>query len=279
MQVLRQEIGAAAELRSRPNKKDPMSLVSVTRPADGVLLVQINRPEARNALSRETIHQLASEFSAAASDDSVRLTVLAGTESVFSAGADIKEFVAEGGKVLEDNQRRADWSAIERFPKPIVAAVEGYAFGGGFELMLLADIVVMAENARVACPEINIGLIPGDGGTQRITRVAGKAMASLLMMTGEPIDAETAIRSGLVSKLSAPGQALDEAMEVARRLATRPPLALRFAKATIAAAYQTSLTGGLEFEHQAILRAFATEDRVEGTAAFKEKRPPVFRGR
>lgn len=256
-----------------------MSLVSVSRPLDGVLLLRIDRPAARNALSRATIHQLGSELSAAANDDSVRLAVLSGTDSVFSAGADIKEFVAEGGKVLEDEQRRADWSAIERFPKPVVAAVEGYAFGGGFELMLLADIVVMAEDARLACPEINIGLIPGDGGTQRITRVAGKALASRLIMTGEPVDAATAFQAGIVSELVAPGKALDRAIDLARTLATKPPLALRFAKAAIAAAYQTSLTGGLEFEHQATLRAFATEDRVEGTAAFKEKRPPVFRGR
>lgn len=256
-----------------------MSLVRVSRPEEGVLLLQLNRPEARNALNRATIHHLASELSTAAGDESVRLAVLAGTGTPFSAGADIKEFVAEGGKVLEDTRRRADWATIERFPKPLVAAVEGYAFGGGFELMLLADIVVMAEDARLACPEINIGLIPGDGGTQRITRVAGKALASQLIMTGEPIDAATALQAGLVSELAAPGRALDRAMELARTLASKPPLALRFAKAAIAAAYQTSLAGGLEFEHQATLRAFATEDRVEGTAAFKEKRPPVFRGR
>ena len=253
--------------------------ILVSRNADGVLYLQLNRPEARNALSRALIAALADALRAATSDDSVRVVLLSGGDKQFSAGADIKEFVAERGAVLESFKRTEDWAAIERFPKPLVAAVEGYAFGGGFELVLLADIVVAAENARFAFPEINLGLFPGDGGTQRATRVAGKALSMKMIMTGEPIDAATALAAGMVSELVAPGSVAARAEELARLLATKAPVALRLAKAAVLAAYDVPLSAGLVTERQLVARAFATEDVVEGVTAFKEKRPPHFRGR
>lgn len=246
---------------------------------DGVLLLTLNRPRQRNALSGELIHAIAEALTAAADDDAIRCVVITGSGGVFSAGADIKEFIANGVDALDNAVRNADWARIERFPKPLLAAVEGFAFGGGHELMLLADIIVAAEDARFGQPEIDIGVIPGDGGTQRVTRIAGKPLAMLMIMGGEPIDARTAFAAGLVSKLVAPGEACVEAMALARTLAAKPPVALRMAKLAVLAAYETTLAAGNVVERQVVCRAFATEDREEGMAAFKEKRDPVFKGK
>jgi len=255
-------------------------IVLSARPADGVLQLTLNRPEARNALSRAVIHRLAEELAWADADAAVKCAVLTGGAKVFSAGADIKEFTDAGGpEVLDDGRRNADWAAIERFAKPLIAAVEGYAFGGGHELMLVCDIIIAAADARFGQPEIKIGVLPGDGGTQRVTRIAGKPLAMWMMLTGEPIGAEDALRAGLVSKLVAPGTALAEARALAERLARLPPVALALAKQAVLAAYATGLSAGLAFERQAVLRAFATEDRIEGMTAFRDKRAPVFKGR
>ncbi|MDP7539883.1 MAG: enoyl-CoA hydratase-related protein [Alphaproteobacteria bacterium] len=246
---------------------------------EGVLLLTLNRPRQRNALSGELIHAIAETLSAAAGDDAVRCAVITGSDGVFSAGADIKEFITDGIDALDNVGRNADWTRIERFPKPLVAAVEGFAFGGGHELMLLADVIVAAEDARFGQPEIDIGVLPGDGGTQRVTRIAGKPLAMLMIMGGEPIDAQTALAAGLVSTLVVPGTACDEAMALAKVLAAKPPVALRMAKQAVLAAYETSLAAGTVMERQAVCRAFETEDRIEGMTAFKEKRDPVFKGR
>lgn len=254
-------------------------ILLVSRPEDRVLHLQLNRPEARNALDRALIGALARELGRAATDDSVACVVVTGGASVFSAGADIKEFIAGGVGVFDHPDRKADWATIERFDKPLIAAVEGYAFGGGHELMLLADIIVAARDARFGQPEINIGVLPGDGGTQRVTRIAGKPLAMHMILTGEPIDAETAFRAGLVSKLADPGTALALALDIARRLCAKPPVALKLAKQAVNAAYATALPAGLAFERALVARAFMTEDREEGMTAFREKRPPVYRGR
>lgn len=254
-------------------------LVLSTLDSNGVLHLRLNRPEARNALSRPLISALAGALRAAASDEAVRVVLLSGGDKQFCAGADIKEFVAEGGAVLEDRQRIENWAAIESFPKPMVAAVEGYAFGGGFELALLADIIIAAQNARFGFPEINLGLFPGDGGTQRAARTAGKTLAMKLILTGEPIDAATALSAGLITELVPAGDTAARAGALAALIAAKPPIALRLAKTSVLAAFEVPLAAGLLQERQLIARAFATEDRVEGVTAFKEKRSPVFKGR
>jgi enoyl-CoA hydratase len=265
--------------RAHDKEYDMTDDLLVSRTDDGILLLQLNRPGARNALSRAVIARMGEELGAADSDEAVRCAVITGSDTVFSAGADIKEFLGGGVDVYDDPKRGADWARIERFRKPLIAAVEGYAFGGGHELMLVADIIVAANTARFGQPEVNIGVIPGDGGTQRVTRIAGKPLAMLMTLTGEPIDANTAFQAGLVSKLVAPGAALDEALAIARTLATKAPVALRLAKQAVLAAYNTSLAAGTAFEHGAAARAFMTEDRAEGMAAFREKRAPNYKGK
>ena len=186
-------------------------LIRQSTPHDGVLLLTLNRPEKRNALSLALLMDLAAALDRAAGDEAVRCAVLAGDDRAFSAGADISEMVERGLAAIEDPRRKAAWHAVETFAKPLVAAVEGFAFGGGHELSMLADIVVAGPAARFGQPEINIGVLPGDGGTQRVTRVTGKSLAMKMILTGEPIDAETALGAGLIAEVVPNGTALDRA--------------------------------------------------------------------
>ncbi|MBL28375.1 MAG: 2,3-dehydroadipyl-CoA hydratase [Rhodospirillaceae bacterium] len=256
-----------------------MSLVLSSRPSEGVTLLQLNRPEKRNALSSGLIGAIAAELTAAADDAETRCVVLTGNDKAFSAGADIKEMVERGVDALKDKKRHQDWATIQSFPKPLIAAVEGFAFGGGHELAMLTDIVVAADNARFGQPEINIGILPGDGATQRIPRSVGKSLAMKMILTGEPIDAETAFAAGLLAELTAPGKALDRALEIAAVIASKGPVATRLAKAAVLKAYEIPLEEGLTFEREAVFTAFETEDQTEGMTAFLEKRPPKFTGR
>lgn len=251
-------------------------LVVVTTPQPGVTLIQINRTTRRNALSIETVRQLGEAFARAEVDDAVRCVVMTGDDKAFSAGADIEEMSKLGFAGLERPERRTGWSVIERFSKPLVAAAEGLAFGGGLELLMLADIAVVGRSARLGLPEVKIGLIPGDGGTQRLPRLIGQARAARMILTGEPIGAEEAHRIGLVAELVETGAALGRAMELAATIAGGPLASLRMAKAALLAANETPLSAGLVFERQAAARAFASAEAHEGIAAFLEKRPPRF---
>lgn len=258
---------------------DLTRLVIRSAPFPHVAQLTLNRPSKRNALSNELIAELAGALRAAAQDDAVRCIVICGTEGFFSAGADIKEMQQRGFEAIDNRARRNAWRDIADFSKPVIAAVDGICYGGGHELALLADIVIAGAGATFGQPEINIGILPGDGATQRLTRVAGKSLAMLMILTGEPISADAALRSGLVAEVVEAGQALPRALAVAAMIANKPPRSAELAKAAVLAAYQTTLDTGLEFERQAIRHAFTTEDQTEGMTAFFEKRPPKYTGR
>ena len=243
-------------------------IILKSMPEDGVMQVSLNRPKQRNALSNDLIAKLAEIFEVAWDSSGVRCCVLVGGGDILSAGADIKEMEAEGSNAIDNIQRKKNWALIEQFPKPIIAAVEGYAFGGGHELALVADLIVASEDARFGQPEINLGILPGDGATQRLTRVAGKSLAMQMMLTGDPISAETAFAVGLVSSLAPPGKALEEALKFAVSIARKSPIAAQLVKTSIKSAYETSLSAGLEVERQAIRQAFAKDSHVEPMRKF-----------
>jgi enoyl-CoA hydratase len=203
--------------------------ILVTRPAPGVVQITLNRPDARNALRTQMLREIAAELAAATVDDEVRAVVLTGAADYFAAGADIREMAPLGPVEILGHERARHWRAIQTFAKPLVAAVNGYALGGGCELALCADIICAGTNARFGQPEINLGLIPGAGGTQRLTRVVGKALAMQMVLTGAPIDAQSALAAGLVVSLDEPERALMRAVELAAAIATKPALAVRLA--------------------------------------------------
>ncbi|HAO40017.1 MAG TPA: 2,3-dehydroadipyl-CoA hydratase [Afipia sp.] len=250
--------------------------IHLSSPHRGVQLIRLNRPERRNALNVETIAALGEAFAKAEIEDSIRCVILTGDNKAFCAGADIAEMNAHGFGALERPERRSGWATIERFTKPIVAAAEGLALGGGLELLLLADIAVVGRSAKLGLPETRIGLIPGDGGTQRLTRLVGRARATRMIFTGEPIAGELAERVGLVSEAVDDFRALDRALQIAAVLANGPLLALKMAKAAILASAETPLAMGLGVERHAAARTFASSDAAEGLSAFSEKRSPRF---
>ncbi len=254
------------------------SLIIATRPEPEVLLLTLNRPAQRNALNCELLRQVAARLVEVQNDVTVRCVVVTGGDRVFSAGADIKEMLADGFAAIDNHARRIAWRTIERFPKPMIAAVRGICFGGGLEFAMLSDIIIAAESAIFGQPEITIGIIPGDGATQRLTRVVGKALAMKMILSGQSIGGREAYHAGLVAETLPDVQVLERALALAKTISSRAPLAAQLAKESILAAYDTTLTTGLEVERRAIRYAFTTEDQKEGMAAFVEKRPAVFKG-
>ena len=256
-----------------------MENIVVSRPRPGVILITLDRPQKRNALSIALLAELARSLSEADRDDAVRCVVLTGDERAFSAGADINDQLERGLDAVFSKERLAAWEAVQEFSKPLIAAVDGYALGGGCELAMLCDIIVAGEKARFGQPEINIGIFPGDGATQRLPRAVGKSMAMKLVLTGEMIDAATAKSIGLVAEVTADGETVPRALDLARLIAEKSPTALRLAKQSVLKAFETSLAEGLAFERRNLALAFEGEDQKEGMAAFVEKRKPRFRGR
>ena len=254
-------------------------LVEAAPCAEGVMHLVLNRPEKLNALSIALVSALADRLRDAERDGSIGCVMLSGKGRAFSAGADIADQHEHGENVVFHPGRLADWHAIEAFPKPLVAAATGYVLGGGNELAMMADIVIAGDDARFGQPEIKIGIFPGDGGTQRLVRAVGKSLAMQMILTGEPIDAATALRAGLVAEVVPAAAAVDRAIEVAVLIARRSPIATRAAKRSVLQAFEASLTEGLAFERETFARTFASEDRREGMAAFLERREPRFTGR
>ena len=253
-------------------------LVEISR--DGhVALLQLNRPEARNALSPEMMEEIATALEGFDPDPDVRCVVIAGSEQVFAAGADIKAMSERSFAEALRHPAASFWRRLAAIKTPMVAAVSGYALGGGCELALACDMIVASDKALFGQPEITLGIIPGGGGTQRLARVLGKQLAMEYVLTGRRFDADMALKMGLVNKVVGKGQWLREAMVLAHTVAERPPIATRLAKQAVLAAEETSLSAGLENERRLYELAMATEDRVEGMRAFLEKREPKFEGR
>ena len=254
-------------------------VVLVERPAEGVALVRINRPEVRNALNMEVRRLLAKHVTAVAEEEAVRCIVITGNEKAFAAGADIKE-MANAGTI--DMLRRGTlklWSTIASCPKPVIAAVNGFALGGGCELAMTCDIIIAGESARFGQPEIKIGIIPGGGGTQRLARAVGKYKAMRYVLTGDMFDARVAHDMGLVSELVPDAEVEKRAVEMAKQIAELPPLAVEQAKEVVLRGMDASLETGLALEAKAIQLLFSSEDQKEGMAAFIGKRKPRFTGR
>jgi enoyl-CoA hydratase len=212
-------------------------------------------------------------------DPEIRCVVLTGAGRAFAAGADIKEMAGATAPEMLAGYRFQQWERIRKIPLPVIAAVNGLALGGGCELAMLCDMIVAAETAQFGQPEINLGIMPGAGGTQRLTRAIGKARAMEMVLTGRTVSARQAEALGLITKVVPVEAVLDEALALAREIATKPPVAVRLAKEAVLKAFDTTLEGGLDYERKAFYLLFATEDRTEGINAFLEKRKPVFRGR
>ncbi len=256
-----------------------MSVVLYTPPEDGVAVLRLNRPEARNALNAELRALAAEHFERLHADPETKAIVLTGNEKCFAAGADVRDLLQKGaiGVMLSGNERL--WNAMNRCAKPVIAAVNGFALGGGCELALHADIIVAGEGARFGQPEVKLGIMPGAGGTQRLTRAVGKYLAMKLCLTGELIPAQEALSHGMVSQVVPDALVLETALALARNIAAQAPLAVRQIKESIQLGMDASLPAALAMEMRSYQLLLASEDAKEGIAAFLEKRPPVYQGR
>ncbi len=243
-----------------------------------IAIVSLNRPQVLNALNHELMSELADALEGFDRDESIRVIILTGSERAFAAGADIKEMADEGAVSILLKDRLATWDRVRFIKKPIIAAVSGFALGGGCELAMTCDMIVASESAQFGQPEINIGVIPGAGGTQRLTLAVGKAKAMELILTGRPFTAHEALSMGLINKVVPTEMLMDEVKTLAAEIAKKSPLAVRTAKESILKAYEMTLTEGLNFERKNFYMLFASEDQKEGMKAFMEKRPATFTG-
>lgn len=255
-------------------------LVLVERqPEQRTALVRLNRPKQLNALNGAVMDALCGALEELDRDDTVRAIVVTGSERAFAAGADIGEMADATPIDLLLTNRIGQWDRIRKVKKPVIAAVNGWALGGGCELAMALDVIVAGESAKFGQPEINIGVIPGAGGTQRLTRAIGKSKAMRMILTGDPITAREAEESGLVAVVTQDELVVEDALALAAKVATKSPIALRLAKEAVNAAHEMSLTDALAHERRLFYLLFASDDQKEGMAAFLEKRTPDFTGR
>ena len=254
-------------------------LIIDERPDDAIAVLTLNRPDVHNALNTAVLAKLAETLGRLSEQDGINAVVLTGGGKVFAAGADVKEMAALDTIGIHRDARPGHWRAIAAFPKPLIAAVNGYALGGGCELAMHCDIIIAGETAQFGLPEINLGIIPGAGGTQRLTRAVGKSLAMKMILAGEFIDAAQALDAELAAEVTPASQTILRACELARKIAEKSPLALEMAKQSVLKTFETSLSDGLDFERRSFTILAASEDRKEGIAAFLEKRKPIFKGR
>ncbi|CAN7599622.1 enoyl-CoA hydratase [Neorhizobium sp. LjRoot104] len=253
------------------------TLLTETRGA--VALITLNRPTALNALNSTVMAELTQALAAFGKDAAVGAIVLTGSEKAFAAGADIKEMQGIDFVEAYVNDFISGWEAIAATRKPMIAAVSGFALGGGCELAMMCDFIIASETAKFGQPEITLGVIPGMGGSQRLTRAVGKAKAMDMVMTGRMMDVSEAERAGLVSRIVSPERLIDEAVEAAAKIASFPRGAVLMAKEAVNRSFETTLAEGLRFERRLFHSLFATADQKEGMAAFVEKRKPQFSNR
>jgi enoyl-CoA hydratase len=252
----------------------------IAEPRDGgVLLVTLNRPQALNALNGQVLAELNEAMRAFDADPALGCAVITGSAKAFAAGADIKEMSAMGFADMYGTDHFAGWDAFTRTRKPIIAAVAGYALGGGCELAMMCDFILAADTARFGQPEIKLGVSPGMGGSQRLARAVGKAKAMEMVLTGRMMDALEAERAGLVSRVIPADALVEEAVKTAAAIAGMAPLAIKANKEMVNAAFETTLSAGVAFERRLFHALFGTEDQKEGMAAFVEKRPGKWTGR
>jgi len=255
----------------------PTSILTEIRGRVG--LVRLNRPEALNALNRELMQALAEALRALDADPAIGAIVITGNDRAFAAGADIKEMAEASSVQMLSSDLISRWDEIPHVRKPIIAAVSGWCLGGGCELAMACDMVIASETARFGQPEINIGVIPGAGGTQRLTRAVGKAVAMEMVLNNRTLSAQEALTYGLVNRVVPPEAYLPEALNLAAEIAARAPLAVRFAKEAVNHAFESFLSQGVADERRAFYFLFSTEDQKEGMQAFIAKRKPEWKGR
>jgi Enoyl-CoA hydratase/carnithine racemase len=241
--------------------------------------IQLNRPKELNALNLQLMQELRDALKALDEDDQVRVIVISGNDKAFAAGADIKQMAGKTAIDMYNVDQFSTWDTIKKIKKPIIAAVSGFALGGGCELAMLCDMIVASESARFGQPEIKIGVMPGAGGTQRLTRAVGKALAMEMVLTGKFITAAEALQAGLINKIVPVELYLTEAFRLAAEIARLSPLAVKMAKESVLRAFDSTLEEGLHFERKNFYLLFASEDQKEGMQAFMEKRAPVFTGK
>ena len=253
--------------------------ILVEYPAEGVGLVRLNRPRAFNSLTGPLMDELMGALEGMDADDAIGCMIITGNEKAFAAGADISEMAGATPVEMINMAFIARWERLRGIRKPVIAAVSGYALGGGCELALACDMIVASETAQFGQPEINLGVIPGAGGTQRLTRTIGKALAMEMALNDRRLTADEAARFGLVNHVAPVAEYLDVAIKLAAEIAARAPLAVRLAKDAVNMALETALSAGLAYERNHFYALFATEDQKEGMAAFLEKRKPAWRGK
>src|SRR5450631_1997308 len=251
----------------------------VERQSDGIVVFRLNRPQVRNALNLEVRARLADEVTRHAADEKIRCLIITGSNTVFAAGADISQMAEAGPVEIMARNLQKYWRTIMDCPKPVIAAIEGFALGGGLELALCADIIVAGEGARLGLPEVKLGILPGGGGTQKLARLAGSKRAMLLLMTGKMFGAAEAHAMGVISEVAPTGQALRRALEIAAEIAAMPPISVMQIKEIVNAGLNMPLDVALAMERRAFAMQFATRDQKEGMRAFLEKRKPKFEGK